>query len=74
MVAIIAIDILRASVGFLGHSTPTTPQAVAVIAASDAVTAVLYMIALSVLYKFIHKYTAILLLLVGALAGQFLFV
>jgi hypothetical protein len=36
--------------------------------------AVIYMLALSVLYKFTHKYTASLLLLVGALAGQFHFI
>lgn len=74
VIAVVAIDILSASVGFLGHTTPTTVEAAGVIAAGDAISAVIYMIALSVLYKFTHKYTAILLLLVGALAGQFLFV
>ena len=74
VIAIVAIDILSASVGFLGHSTPTTIQEVGVIAAGDAISAVIYMIALSVLYKFKHRFTAILLLFVGAIAGQFLFV
>lgn len=36
--------------------------------------AVLYMLALAVLYKFNNKYTALLLVIVGAVAGQFLFV
>ena len=74
MIAIVAIDILKAGVGFQGYTTPTTVAAASEIAAGDAVSAVIYMLALSVLYKFTHKYTAILLLLVGALAGQFLFI
>ena len=42
---------------------------------SDSATAaVLYLIALGVLYKFTNKYTALLLLAGGAVAGQFLFV
>jgi hypothetical protein len=36
--------------------------------------AVLYMLALAVLYKFTNKYTALLLVIMGAVAGQFLFV
>jgi hypothetical protein len=36
--------------------------------------AVLYMLALGVLYKFTNKYTPLLLVIMGAVAGQFLFV
>lgn len=36
--------------------------------------AVLYILALAVLYKFTNKYTALLLVIMGAVAGQFLFV
>jgi len=74
VIAIVAFDILKSSVGFLGHTTPTTVTGVDAVAAGDAICAVIYMVTLGVLYKFTHKYTAILLLLVGALAGQFLFV
>lgn len=36
--------------------------------------AVLYILALGALYKFNNKYTALLLVIMGATAGQFLFV
>jgi hypothetical protein len=36
--------------------------------------AILYLLALVVLYKFTNKYTALLLVIMGAVAGQFLFV
>jgi hypothetical protein len=44
------------------------------IAAQDSIAAVLYLIALAVLYKFTHKYAVIVLVVSTALAGQFLFV
>jgi hypothetical protein len=40
----------------------------------SASAAVLYILALAALYKFTSKYTALLLLASGAIAGQFLFV
>jgi len=61
-------------VGTTGRIKPTTVDGVLVVASHDAIAAVLYLLALSVLYKFTHKYTSILLILCGALAGQFLFV
>jgi hypothetical protein len=61
-------------VGTKGRIKPTTVDGVLVIASHDAVAAVLYLLALSVLYMSRHKYTSILLVLCGALAGQFLFV
>ena len=36
--------------------------------------AVLYVLALVVLYKFTNKYTGLLLVIIGAVTGQFLFV
>jgi hypothetical protein len=58
----------------VGRIKPTTLDGVLVIASENANAAVLYLLALAVLYKFTHKYTAIVLVLCGALAGQFLFV
>lgn len=40
----------------------------------SAPAAVIYVVALAALYKFTNKYTPILLVFVGAVAGQFLFV
>jgi hypothetical protein len=40
----------------------------------SGIAAVLYMLALAALYKFTNKWTPLLLLAVGAIAGQFLFV
>ncbi|KAL8919109.1 MAG: hypothetical protein Q9172_005139 [Xanthocarpia lactea] len=40
----------------------------------SASAAVLYMLALAALYKFTNKYTPLLMLICGAIAGQFLFV
>ena len=37
-------------------------------------SSVLYLVALAVLYKSTNKYTALMLVIVGAVAGQFLFV
>jgi hypothetical protein len=74
VIAIIAIQILGETVGAKGRLRPTTVDGVLVIASHDADAAVLYLLALAVLYKFTHKYTMILLVLCGALAGQFLFV
>jgi hypothetical protein len=43
-------------------------------AAQVSSAAVLFTLALAVLYKFTNKYTALLLVIMGAVAGQFLFV
>jgi hypothetical protein len=43
------------------------------ITAQVGTAAVLYILALAVLYKFTNKYTSLLLVIVGAVAGQFLF-
>jgi len=74
VIAIVAIDILRASVGNTGRKQPSTIEGGLTIASQDAVAAVLYVVTLAILYKFTHKYAVIVLVLGGALAGQFLFV
>lgn len=61
VIAIITIDILKASVGSLGHTKLVTPENYLTITTQDAVSAVLYIVALAVLYKFMHKYTVIFL-------------
>jgi hypothetical protein len=62
---VIAVQILYASV----HSRPKTIDE----AANSGLAAVLYMVALAVLYKFTNKWTPMLLLAAAAIAGQFLF-
>lgn len=69
-----AIDILRASVGNRGPAAPATSADALRIAAHDALAAVIYMVTLAALYKFTHKYAVIVLVISGAIAGQFLFV
>ena len=43
-------------------------------AAQSGIAAVLFMVALAVLYKFTNKWTTIVLVISGAVAGQFLFI
>lgn len=43
-------------------------------AAQSGSAAVLYLVALGVLYKFTNKFTPLLLVVVGAISGQFIFV
>jgi hypothetical protein len=57
-------------VGSLGHTKPVTAENNLTITAKDAVLAVLYIVALAVLYKFTHKYMVIFLILCAALAGH----
>ncbi|KAH8810269.1 chromate transporter-domain-containing protein [Flagelloscypha sp. PMI_526] len=74
VIAIVATQILGWSVGNTGRIKPQTVDDVLVIASHDSIAAVLFLIALAILYRFTNKYTAILLMLGGALVGQFLFV
>lgn len=66
VIGVIAAQILQASV----HASPTSVDK----AAQSAAAACLYLLALVVLYKFTNKWTPLLLLACGAIAGQFLFV
>jgi hypothetical protein len=66
VIGIIAVQILKSSVQ---GSAKNVEQA-----AQSGTAAVLYIVALAVLYKFTNKYTSLLLLACGAIAGQFIFV
>lgn len=73
VVAIVAVDILKASVNFSGFIiNPSVDQRLDN-ASENALAAVLYMLGLAVLYKFTNKYTIIVLVVVGAISGQYLF-
>ncbi|KAM7193074.1 chromate transporter domain containing protein [Naviculisporaceae sp. PSN 640] len=80
VIAVIAMQILKASVEGMTSEVSTgglkdKPLEVALAATAQVgPAAVLYMLALAVLYKFNNRYTALLLVIVGAVAGQFLFV
>lgn len=75
VIAIIAAQILKASIEGSMNKVKDKPLA-EVINTIEQVgpAAVLYILALAVLYKFTNKYTALLLVIMGATAGQFLFV
>lgn len=75
VVAIIAAQILKASVEGSIDRLQDKPTAEAIVLmAQVGPAAVLYLLALAVLYKFTNKYTALLLVIFGAVAGQFLFI
>ncbi|KAJ9145203.1 Chromate transport protein [Coniochaeta hoffmannii] len=75
VIAVIAAQILKASVeGSLDRVRDKTLGEAITATAQVGPAAVLYVLALAVLYKFTNKYTALLLVIVGAVAGQFLFV
>ena len=66
VIAIIAVQILDASV----KGEPKTLLG----AANSGPAAVLYILALAIMYKLTNKWTLLVLLACGAIAGQFLFV
>ncbi|CZR66787.1 uncharacterized protein PAC_16688 [Phialocephala subalpina] len=76
VIAIIAAQILKNSV----EGSPRKEELVGSVNAAlgrishTGSAAVLYLLALGVLYKFTNKYTPLLLLACGAVAGQFIFV
>ncbi|RYP59366.1 hypothetical protein DL771_010905 [Monosporascus sp. 5C6A] len=75
VIAIIAAQILKASIeGPLDKVKDRPIGEVIDTTAQVGPAAVLYILALAVLYKFTNKYTALLLVIMGAVAGQFLFV
>ena len=75
VIAVIAAQILRASIeGPLDKVKDSSiDKAIGIIAQAGTV-AVLCMMSLMVLYKFTNKYVTLLLVIMGAVAGQFLFV
>ncbi|KAK3681379.1 chromate transporter [Podospora appendiculata] len=75
VIAVIAMQILKASVeGSLDRFKEKSVGEAIAATAQVGPAAVLYILALVVLYKFTNKYTTLLLVIVGAVAGQFLFV
>ena len=74
VIAIIAVQILKSSIeGAAGKADELASKAYDRISQSGP-AAVLYLLALAALYKFTNKYTPLLLLVFGAVAGQFIFV
>lgn len=73
MIAIIALEMLHSSLevsdGVVAAALPES-----VLNAESASAAVLYIVTLAALYKFTNKYATLLLVVIGAIAGQFLFV
>jgi hypothetical protein len=74
VIAIVACQILSASVNYQGHAANLTTDQKYVLASQNSIAAVIFVVALAVQYNFNNRYTVILLVLIGALAGQFLFV
>ncbi|KAK6508106.1 hypothetical protein TWF506_010211 [Arthrobotrys conoides] len=75
VIAIIAIQILKAATegDIYDEHGGLIDNAVAKVSQTGS-AAVLYMVALGILYKFNHKYTVLVLVAGGAIAGQLLFV
>lgn len=75
VIAVIAAQILKASVEGPIDRIKDKPVTEAItLTAQVGPAAVLYILALAVLYKFTNKYAALLLVIFGAVAGQFVFV
>jgi xanthine/uracil permease len=74
VIAIVALQLLDASVNFQGYGDTLTTDEKYLLASQNALAAVIFVFALAVQYTFTNRYTVILLVLVGAVAGQFLFV
>lgn len=74
VIGIVAADMLDYSVkGAIPEGGVNTTAVVEKLAQSGN-AAVLYLVALGALYKFTNKYTPLVLVVVGAIAGQFIFV
>ena len=73
VVAIVAADLLESSVNFPGFIINPSVEERLKNVSENALAAVVYMLTLAALYKFTNKYTAIVLVVIGALAGQYLF-
>ncbi|KAF3009810.1 hypothetical protein E8E13_010151 [Curvularia kusanoi] len=74
VIAVISFQILKSSVRGPEENFQLQPVEVAIAkAAQSGIAAVLFTIALAVLYKFTNKWAIIVLVASGAVAGQFLF-
>jgi hypothetical protein len=74
VIAIVAVQLLDASVNFKGHDSSLTNDQKYVIASQNSLAAVIFMLALAVMYTFTSRYSILILIFAGALSGQFLFV
>lgn len=75
VIAVISFQILKPSVEGTERNFQVKPVEIAVAnAAQSELAAVLYLVALGTLYKFNNKWVPFLLVVSGAVAGQFLFV
>ncbi len=76
VIAIVAAEMLKASVAAAVNGSEGTSISAAVVkkVSQSSPAAVLYLVALGALYKFTNKFTPLLLVVVGAIAGQFIFV
>lgn len=71
MIAIVAFQILKSSVQGPARDFIAKPVEVAIAkAANSGPAAVLYLLALGVLYKWTNKWVVIMLVVCGAVAGQ----
>ncbi|ORY09342.1 chromate transporter-domain-containing protein [Clohesyomyces aquaticus] len=74
VIAVIFFQILRSSIAGTERDFLLQPVSAAVAKAAQAgIAAVLFMVSLVILYKFTNKWTTIVLIVSGAVAGQFLF-
>jgi len=74
VIAVIAAEILKACIEGTTAWDKEDQRLQVTRAMETGSAAVIYMITLAVLYKFTHKYTAIFLVVFGAVGGQFVFV
>jgi hypothetical protein len=74
VIAVITFQILRSSIHGTEQDLLKKPIELAISnAANSGTAAVLFTVSLAVLYKFTNKWTLIVLVASGAVAGQFLF-
>ncbi|KAH8928045.1 chromate transporter [Atractiella rhizophila] len=73
VIAITALQFLKACVGAIPRQGSMADDTARMLS-YDATAAVLYIVTLVALYKANHKYAVILMIVIGALSGQFLFV
>jgi Na+-transporting methylmalonyl-CoA/oxaloacetate decarboxylase beta subunit len=71
---VISFEILKSSIQGTERDFLAKPVELAIgKAAQSGIAAVVFTVALAVLYKFTNKWTPIVLVVCGAVAGQFLF-
>jgi chromate transport protein ChrA len=74
LIAVIAVQLLQSSIQWSASSDNTDITIIIEQISQNGPAAVLYMLALATLYKSTNKYTPMILVASGAIAGQFLFV